>query len=81
MLKHDKNWTTNQLKFIYWQATSKAHRKPATQQELAGELGVTEVTLSRWKAKPELAPDANRVARAEFSKHLPEVYGSQEDGH
>jgi Helix-turn-helix of insertion element transposase len=81
MLKDDNNWTTNQLKFIYCQATSKAHRKPATQQELAGERGVTEVTLSRWKAKPELSAEANQVARAGLSKNLPEVYGSQEDGH
>jgi hypothetical protein len=47
MLNDDKSWTTNQLKFVYWLATPKALRKPATQQELAGKLGVTEVTLSR----------------------------------
>ncbi len=76
MLNSAKNWTPNQLKLIFWLATPKAHRKPATQQELASDIGVTEVTVSRWANKPELTTEVNRVARAELGKDLPEVYAT-----
>lgn len=76
MLNSDKNWTANQIRFIYWLATPKDLRTPATQGEFAEEIGVTYVTVSRWKAKPDLTNEVNRVARAELGKDLPEVYGT-----
>ena len=48
----DNRWSADQIKFQVWLATPSAQRSPRQQQELAAELGVSEVTLCRWKHLP-----------------------------
>lgn len=43
-----------QIRFCQWLSHPEAHRKPATQQQLAVELGVNEVTLWRWSKDPHI---------------------------
>ena len=40
--------------FVWWLATPEAYRKPDTQRKLAQELGVHEVTLTRWASQPKI---------------------------
>lgn len=49
-----KQLNDKQLLFVAWIATPKPFRRPATQQELALELDVHEVTLWRWSKDPRV---------------------------
>ncbi len=54
-LPHTKavtRWTLGQRAFQQWLALPVYQRKPRTQAELAGELGVHENSLMNWKKKP-----------------------------
>jgi len=42
----------NKIRFGMWRGTPIQFRKPQSQQELAAELGTTEVSLSRWRNDP-----------------------------
>jgi len=48
--KSDKR--ESKIKFGMWLGTPEQFRKPKTQQELATEIGTTEVSLSRWRHDP-----------------------------
>ena len=43
--------------FVNWIATPTPLREPKTQRELGVKIGITEVTLSRWKLTPEYGSD------------------------
>lgn len=43
-----------QIQFVAWLACPESYRNPATQQELAAQLGVSEVTLWRWSKNPKV---------------------------
>lgn len=43
-----------QLQFVGWLATPEDYRKPASQAQLALELGVSGVTLWRWSKDPQV---------------------------
>ena len=70
-----KDWTNNQRRVLDWLALSKYDRFPATQRELAKELGVNEATVSRWISKmPRYA--VTSAARELLVKEAPEVFYS-----
>ena len=70
------SWSANQLKFQEWLATPRFDRIPPTQELLAGELGVHEVTLSRWRRLPGFTEAVNALAREALGARLPDVYGA-----
>lgn len=69
-------FSTNQLKYIDWLATSKYERKPATEQLFAVEIGVTDRTLRRWKLLPGFRESITKRARELLGNSLPEIYGA-----
>ena len=54
------------MRFQSWLALPPADRKPATQSELAGVLGITEFTLSRWKRLSGFGNEVYEIAREEL---------------
>ena len=44
----------NQLRLAVWLSMPESERKPPTKKELAGVLGVTEMTLHRWCKIPDV---------------------------
>lgn len=53
MLKYE-DLSSNKQTFVDWLATPQFAREVETQRKLADKLGVSEVTLSRWKKNKDL---------------------------
>jgi len=68
--------TKRQRLFVEWLATSKYDRIPTTQRQLAGDLGVPELPLSRWKKIPGLMDLVIATARGFIHDRLPEIYAA-----
>jgi hypothetical protein len=49
-----KDLNDRQLLFVAWKATPEKYRQPSLQQELAAEIGVSEMTLWRWSKDPRV---------------------------
>ena len=75
-VKNVKKLTKRQQLFVEWLATSKYERIPLTQGELAGDLGVNECTLSRWKNLPGFEDQVIATARGFISDRLPELFAA-----
>ncbi len=71
-----KKWSANQEKFIDWLTYGKYERVPATQEALAKELGLHEVTLSRWKRLPGFWDEVKNRVRSRLDEHYADVYGA-----
>jgi hypothetical protein len=69
-------FSSNQIAAIEWLATSKFDRHPPTQGLLADQLGVSLVTISRWKRKPEFNEAVTARARELLGSDLSEIYAS-----
>jgi hypothetical protein len=76
MTKRKLQWTANQLKFQEWLATPKYERTPPNQNMVADVIGVTNVTLSRWKALDGFEDAVIDMARAAMRGRLPDIYGA-----
>ena len=76
MTKRKLGWSANQLKFQEWLATPRLERSPPTQIDVAEVIGVTNVTLSRWKALPGFEEAVVQKARDAMQSRLPDVYGA-----
>jgi hypothetical protein len=63
MTKRDKNWTTNQRKFMEWLATPEYERQPISQGKFAAQIGIDQQTLSRWKRIPGFWTEVNTLVR------------------
>ena len=74
--KTAKKLTPNQEAFAAWLALPKKERVPATQGEVAANLGVRENTLADWKKKPEMTALANGLGYDELRRRIPEVLGA-----
>lgn len=69
-------YSDKQLLYLDWLAISKYERKPATEQLLAKEIGVTDRTLRRWKNLPGFREAITQRAREFLNENLPEIYGA-----
>jgi hypothetical protein len=70
------DFNATQQQYIDWLAASKYERKPATEQLLAQELGVSDRTLRRWKKTPEFRRAITKRAREFLGDDLPEIFGA-----
>jgi len=59
-------FSPNEKAFIVWLATPEYERNIKSQSELAKELGLARETLSRWKARPEIATEVVRLKEKIF---------------
>lgn len=66
-------WTVEQLTFMNWQITPHSLRTPATQKELAEQLGVHETTLSRWNDIPGWTEARNKAVWYRVQKKMPDI--------
>lgn len=74
MPKSNKNLTKEQMRLVEWLASPKDERNPKTLQELAGEIGVSPTTISRWRRNLKVDEMAAEMVRQMLFKDLPEVY-------
>lgn len=70
-------WTPDQLKFQAWLAVPPALREPRSQQALAAQLEVHEVTLVNWKKLPGWGDAVYRLAFERLRGELVPVLGAQ----
>jgi hypothetical protein len=75
-VRSEAGYTVVQLRYIDWLAASRYERRPITEQLLAGELGVTDRTLRRWKQLPGFREAITQRARELLGDDLPEIYGA-----
>lgn len=70
------HWTTEQQAAIEWLALPSHLRNPKSQVELAAEIGVHPITITKWKRKPEFVKAFTELARNYLRGELPAVYGA-----
>jgi hypothetical protein len=70
------SWTEKQLKFIEWLSLPRYARTPPTQEMFAETIGVSDLTLWRWKKLDGFQESVNALARQTVGAKLPEVYGA-----
>lgn len=66
--------------FKSWLASPKKFRKPATQSEVAKQLDVAQMTLSKWKDDPDFMDGVVKLARKRARKHTPFVIEALREG-
>lgn len=71
-----KTWSSNQVKVQRWLATPSLERSPATQTELAAEIGINLVTISRWKQSSEFMQVVYDIAEEYLGDDLPDIYAA-----
>lgn len=69
-------WHEKQRKFMEWLATSSFDREPITQQALAAELKVHEVTLCKWRKLPGFMDEVHRLITASLGDAYHDVMHS-----
>ena len=72
-------WTPRQRQHQLWLATPKPERTPATKEEWAETLGVTDRTLRRWERLPGFYDAVFQLAGIHLDARLPEVLGRLAD--
>jgi transcriptional regulator with XRE-family HTH domain len=65
--------------FMEWLSTVRAERQPQTQNELAALLGVSPITLSRWKHGAEFLTEFIRRVRLRYADRLPGIVSAVGD--
>jgi len=72
--------STEQRAFSKWLATPKYKRVPATQKELAAELGVADKTLKNWKQLPAIWQAFDDATEDELREMVPWATAVYEKG-
>lgn len=60
--------------FVLWLSLPPRDREPATLIDLADELGVHRITLSRWKQDPKILKQAAKLSRNILLEGIPSTY-------
>lgn len=71
-----KRWNPDQRIFQQWLAQPAYDRAPASQGDLALELGVHESTLSKWKHLDGWDNAVNEISRRHLISSVPETLGA-----
>lgn len=66
--------TEEQKIFAAWLSLPKSERQPKNQSKLAEELGVNDMTLSRWKKLPAIQAEVDRTHLHYLRDRLGELY-------
>lgn len=66
--------TDEQKIFAAWLSLPKSERKPKSQTLLAKELGVKDITLSRWKKLPALQAEVDRTHLHYLKDRMGDLY-------
>lgn len=76
MLENAKMWSANQRKVQEWLALPTILRVPHTQVLLAQDLGVSEQTISRWRALPGFMEEVQAIIRRNLSDNVHDAVGA-----
>jgi len=75
-MKNVKKLSANKLRLVEWLTLTKFERMPATQEALAVEIGVSPITVSRWKNDPMVQDEVKRRVRQELATERGNIYGA-----
>lgn len=65
--------SAEQMRFMVWELTPVDRRDPPYQKDLAAEIGVSEFTLSRWKALPQWQEYKNVFTMMKLNASIPAI--------
>jgi hypothetical protein len=71
--KNAKEWSAKQLAVIEWLAMPSDERTPLTQGALARQLGVHEVTLSKWTKLPGFQDEVHKLITASLGSDYHDI--------
>jgi hypothetical protein len=60
------NWTIKQRKFMDWLSLPSDERLPTTEKSFAEDIGVSVMTLWRWKQLPGFYAEVNKLVDEHF---------------
>lgn len=75
-MKNAKKLSANKQRLVEWLALTKFNRVPATQEAFAAEIGVSPITVSRWKNDPMVQDELKRRVRQELASERGNFYGA-----